>query len=247
MWRRLPSDARWGQLRPFASEVCGRSWNGPVEDPHLRDLRRRRDNRAVGKRSDDELTRSWWQTLPGMLTAAAGLISAITGLVVAVQQLRGDDHSSDASPSAVQATASTTGSGSAEPSGGVITSPAGAATAARVGFPSGRSVRIGEATYQVLTARAGAANPGELMLALRVRMTNDGPYAANFWNRTFRLRIGADTSAPTNFLDELVEAGTTETGEVDFSVPGAARRATLLVGDDPSKAIALPLRLTPRH
>ncbi len=27
--------------------------------------------------------RSWWRTLPGMFTAAAGLISAITGLIVA--------------------------------------------------------------------------------------------------------------------------------------------------------------------
>ena len=81
------------------------------------------------------------------------------------------------------------------------------------------------------------------MLALRVRMTNN----ANFWSRTFRLRVGADTSAPTNFLDEVVEAATTKIGAVDFSVAAAARRATLLVGDDPSKAIALPLRLAPRR
>ena len=43
------------------------------------------------------------------------------------------------------------------------------------------------------------------------------------------------------------KAGTTKIGDVDFSVPAAARRATLLVGDDPSKAIALPVRLAPRH
>jgi len=30
--------------------------------------------------------RSWWQTLPGILTATAGIITAITGLIVAIQQ-----------------------------------------------------------------------------------------------------------------------------------------------------------------
>ena len=183
-----------------------------------------------------------------MLTAAAALISAITGLVVAVQQLRGNDHSSSsASPSAAQAPTSTTANGAAPSSDGASTPSTGVRTAARVSFPSGRSVRIGEASYRVLTARAPAVNPGELMLALRVRMTNDGQYDANFWSRTFRLRAGADTSAPTNFLDELVPAGTTKIGAVDFSLGAATRRATLLVGDDPSKAIALPLRLTPRR
>jgi hypothetical protein len=195
----------------------------------------------------EQANRSWWQTLPGMLTAAAALISAITGLVVAVQQLRGSNHSSSGeSFSIAQTNTSPTGNGSVSSSGAGNTLPTGAATA-RVSFPSGRSVRIREASYRVLTARAGAANPGELMLALRVRMTNDGQYPVNFWSQTFRLRVGADTSAPTNFLDEVVEGGTTTTGEVDFNVSAAARRATLLVGDEPSKAIALPLRLTPRR
>jgi hypothetical protein len=30
---------------------------------------------------------SWWQTLPGILTAAAAIITAITGLVVALHQV----------------------------------------------------------------------------------------------------------------------------------------------------------------
>lgn len=31
-------------------------------------------------------TQSWWQTLPGILTALAGVLSAVTGLVVALHQ-----------------------------------------------------------------------------------------------------------------------------------------------------------------
>ena len=201
----------------------------------------------MGEPSAEAGSRSWWQTLPGMLTAAAALISAVTGLVVAVQQLRGSDHSSNASPSAGEAGSATTADRPAASSGGTRAPATGTARASKVSFPLGRSVRIGDASYRVLTATARAVNPGELMLGLRVRIANNGQYDANFWSRTFRLRVGSDTSAPTNFLDEVVAAGTTEIGNVDFSVRATARRATLLVGDDASKAIALQVRLTPRR
>jgi hypothetical protein len=214
----------------------------------LCDLRPPRDNHAVGEPSAEAGSRSWWQTLPGMLTAAAALISAVTGLVVAVQQLRGSDHSSSsASPSAGEAGSATTADRPTASSGGTRAPATGTARASKVTFPLGRSVRIGDASYRVLTATARAVNPGELMLGLRVRIVNNGQYDANFWSRTFRLRVGSDTSTPTNFLDEVVAAGTTDIGNVDFSVRATVRRATLLVGDDPSKAIALPVRLTPRR
>jgi len=35
---------------------------------------------------NEKSERSWWQTLPGILTAIAGIITAITGLIVALQQ-----------------------------------------------------------------------------------------------------------------------------------------------------------------
>jgi hypothetical protein len=36
--------------------------------------------------ADDEKSHNWWQTLPGLLTAAAGIITAIAGLVAILNQ-----------------------------------------------------------------------------------------------------------------------------------------------------------------
>jgi hypothetical protein len=177
--------------------------------------------------------RSWWRTLPGMFTAAAGLISAITGLVVAIGQLRPASHASSATSTA-----------SAE-----LSTPATSATdrpsQIRVQFPAGRHVEAnGGLRYDVLSAGSRAGNTGRVTLALRIRLTNPSRFPANFWNASFRLRTGADTSKPTNFLDDVVDGGTTDTREIDFSVATTAGTAALLVGDDPAHAIAVPLRLT---
>jgi hypothetical protein len=190
----------------------------------------------VARESEKVDSRSWWQTLPGMLTAAAGLISAITGLVVAVQQLRPSGHSS---PPAQAGALTTTPTGS-------TSAQSGRGADALVGFPAGRRAQVSEYRYDVLAARASAGNPGELVLALDVRMTNQGRFAGNFFGSSFRLRVGAETSVPTNFVDELVAAGTTKTATLDFTLPARARRATLIVGDDPTTAIALPLVINPR-
>ncbi|HEX9819998.1 MAG TPA: hypothetical protein VGD07_10330 [Methylomirabilota bacterium] len=44
------------------------------------------DTRADAVRSDDR-TKSWWHTLPGVLTAIAGVVTAVAGLVVALGQV----------------------------------------------------------------------------------------------------------------------------------------------------------------
>ena len=178
---------------------------------------------------------SWWRTLPGMFTAAAGLITAVTGLVVAVEQLR-PSHS--ASPPAVAA-ALTPSTSPAE-----TTPVAKTAAPLRVSFPAGTTVTTNHGLrYDVLSAETTVSNPGQLALAVHVKVTNPGEYDANVWSRTFRLRVGADTSAPTNFLDDIAPGGTTKAAEVDFDVPAGTRQATLLVGDDYANAVAVPLTL----
>ncbi len=188
--------------------------------------------------------RSWWQTLPGILTAIAALLTAITGFVVAMQQLR---PTASVAPTP-RALVATTAPGRSDGPGGagaaVGTATTAGATAYQVSLPSGGTAIVGDAHYAILSAVARPGNPGELRLTLTVRMTNENRYPANFWSATFRLRDGTDTSAPTNLLDELVDGGTTKTGEVDFALAANAAQATLLVGDDPARAIALPLAIT---
>jgi len=62
---------------------------------------------------------SWWQTLPGVLTGIAAVITAITGLAVAVVQITsGDPPRSDRDPAAVVTGAETTrATGSKAPGG----------------------------------------------------------------------------------------------------------------------------------
>jgi hypothetical protein len=194
--------------------------------------------------------KSFWQTLPGMLTAAAGLITAITGLIVAVQQLRpSHSQAEETAPNIVPADAS--------PSNGAVSTPltttratvaGGATNGAAVVFVQGRRARIGTLLYEVTSARAVPDNPGERRLVLKVKLTNTGRYDANFWAASFRLRANAHTAAPaapTDQLDDVVHGGTDETAQIDFVVPAAARQATFLIGDDPPHAVALPLRVVP--
>ena len=172
-----------------------------------------------------------------MFTAAAALISAVTGLVVAMHQLW-PEHSS-------KATAVSTASPGAVTADTVMSPPSTTpASKFTVRFPGGTHAEVGDAAYDVVGSAATVSNPGQLTLALRVRMTNKGRYPANFWSRSFRLRVGSDTSAPSNLLDDVVEGGTTDTGEVDFGIAEATPRATLLVGDDVAKAVALPVSLS---
>src|SRR5215469_5515424 len=56
-------------------------------------------------------SKSWWQTLPGVLTAVAALVTAITGLLVAVHQTGWFDHRNR---DQAQTTSSPTGSRESE-------------------------------------------------------------------------------------------------------------------------------------
>jgi hypothetical protein len=178
-------------------------------------------------------SRSWWLTLPGMLSALAGVITAVTGLVVALTQLTGGGGSATpvAAPSGPAGALSSV-------STGTLPGPTGSYTAA---FPAGAKATVEGAVYELLGANVEVRNPGELGLRLSVRMTNNGPYPANFWDRSFRLRVDGVPRAPVGGLDELVDGQSAKEGVVEFVIPEAARRLSLLVA-----TVSLPIVLTRR-
>ena len=178
---------------------------------------------------------SWWKTLPGMLTAIAGLITAVTGLIVALHQILPGSGSHPSSPPPITSVAAAlTDTGSQQP-------PASAAY--RVAFPSGTAARPG-VQYDVLRTRVERYNPGRLALKLTMRMTNDGPYPANFWDNSFRLSFGGATHAPIDGLDAVVDGRSSDVGTIVFVVPDSARRLTLLIGEQ--HTVRLPIVLTPQ-
>lgn len=192
--------------------------------------------------------RSWWQTMPGLLTAVAGLITAVTGLIVALHQL-GVGTGGGGSSAAPTVAARQQPSGDTTPAtsdGGGTEQPAAENAAYTVRFPAGTKATVNGNVYRILAARPERSNPGEVSLHLRVRLTNNGDYDANFWNGSFRMRVDGVPRAPTNFLDDLVHAHSAGEGEVVFAVPTSARKLTLLVGDDAAKAIRLPVVLKAR-
>jgi hypothetical protein len=193
---------------------------------------------------DDREKRPWWQTLPGVLTAIAGLVTAITGLVVALNQL-GVGFGTEAAPTATASSVAEPPASSAGPDAtDVLETTAGAPYT--VTFPGGTRARVGDAVYDIVGARVGRGNPGELALTLSIRMTNDGRYDANFWDRSFRLLVEGRARAPVGGLNELVAARSTEEGPVEFVVPETARQLTLLVGEEEREAVRIPIALRPK-
>ena len=189
----------------------------------------------------DTSARSWWQTLPGILTAIAGLITAVAGLLVALHQigLLGNKEKSAQSPPAYNDTAK-----QAEATA-LNTTPAPSkdakilanehARSYSVSFPSGTEVTLhsnrADGTYKILVAQLDNKNTGKLILKISVRLTNLGRSDLGFWSDSFRLIIDGVPRAPINSLNALVEARSAKEGEVVFEVPDTATNLVLSVAN----------------
>ena len=181
----------------------------------------------------------WWQTLPGVITAIAALITAVTGLI-AVLHSGTDAPRSEATvlhdrpgapPSSLASTSSTsTGTGSA----GTITLP--------LPSPSEVTVASGDATIRVLSIRLEPYNAKARSLVVGLRYTNNRDYDANFWDRSFRLIVDDVPREPTRGLNELVGAHAAKEGSVAFEVPVGLTSATLRIINGSEQA-DIPLQL----
>jgi len=177
---------------------------------------------------------SWWSTLPGMLTAAAGLITAVTALLVALNGIFGGPSapqasnravSSDATDGGARITTTTIETRATEASDG------GRASTYKVAFPRGTRLTGGiheDVVYDFLGGAAEPLNPGALKLALTVRATSKNPSSSNFSSTDFRLRVGDTNRAATNFFSEVVQYKTSIDRVVEFDVPEAAGTFTLI-------------------
>ena len=183
-------------------------------------------------RDPESESKGWWQTLPGLLTAAAGIITALTGLLVAVHQTGFFDRShqpvsqarSEPHPEADSSHPIQTESGA--------TAPVSSTSASRpLTLPENTEVRSGQAAFKLLSARLDPYSPDKVSLHFTVRMTNNDRYDANFWAASFRLLVDGSLQAPTNNLDELVSAHSAKEGDVEFVIPANVSTAGLQMGD----------------
>lgn len=169
--------------------------------------------------------KGWWQTLPGLLTAVATVVTAVTGLLVALHQAgclaRGTQPavSAQSEPHPIGA-----GSAASSPSTGVAASES-------LAIPANAEVYSEQAVYQLLSARLVPYSPEKVSLHFAVRMTNKDEFDLNFWAASFRLAVNGSLQSPTNNLDEIVPAHGAKEGDVEFVVPANVSTVGLQMGD----------------
>jgi hypothetical protein len=184
-------------------------------------------------------SKGWWQTLPGLLTAAAAIITAVTGLLLALHQTGLFNRSA---PAQTQSASQTAGE---SPAGGGAIPPATGTSASRpVTLPQITEVRSGQAVFKLLSASVDPYSLDKVSVHFTVRMTNNGPYPTNFWADSFRLSVNGTLQAPNNDLDDVVPSNSAKEGDVEFVIPATTSTAGLQMGDvgdgKPSIGITLP-------
>ena len=192
----------------------------------------------------------WWQTLPGILTATAAILTAIGGLIVAFHQAGFFDRVSQKAPQVQNETVKPSevigNSGATETIPSAKKSPPiGPKEPYPVALAGGTEVRAQDAVYKILAARLDRYAPNKLSLRFGVRMTNKGRFDANFWGASFRLLVDGVPQAPENFLDEVVPGNSAKEGVVEFVIPDTAAEVALQVGEVGEGAPAIPIPLKP--
>ena len=183
---------------------------------------------------------SWWQTLPGILTGIAALITAVTGLIVVFN--RTGNRSEDTRPASLSVPAIAQPGSPAESR---TSGPAGGAGRAEpIALPALSRVKLGGgvADITILSAQIEPLDLERRSLRFRVRYLNGGRYPANFWSDSYRLIVDDVPRAPTNLLDEVVAGDSAKEGDLIFELPISAKDVVLQIssGDERSR---LPFKL----
>jgi hypothetical protein len=190
-------------------------------------------------------SRGWWQTLPGLLTAGAAIITALTGLLVAVHQAGFFGHNSQAqTPTQAQVKAQPAEGSPHSIDAQSAVSPASVASSRQLTLPQIAQVRSGDAVYKLLSARLEPYSSDKVSLHLSVRMTNNDRFPANFWSDSFRLIVDGSLQAPTNSLNELLPSNSSKDGDVEFAIPAGVSTVGLQMGNvgDGKPAISINLK-----
>ena len=168
-------------------------------------------------------SKAWWQTLPGLLTAGAAVLTALTGFLVALNQmgLFHHSHSPVAAQNAVGQIAATPGAQIAGANG----------AGAPLSLPGNAELRTDDAVYTLLSARVSPYAPGQVALDLTVRMTNNDRFDANFWSKSFRLLVNGALQPPVNDLDDVAPANGAKEATIEFVIPANTSTVGLQMGD----------------
>jgi hypothetical protein len=203
--------------------------------------------------SEQSSSKSWWQSIPGVITGITAAITAVTGLIVALKQSGWFEPSV---PAKVTREASSTVAAPAPPPPAAPAREESRESApatppqprtASVPLPDLRDYKLGpahsKATFTLLDAQFVPQSTEKAALQVRLRMMNHDRYDTNFWDRSFRLIVDGLPTAPDSNLNELVPAESAKEGLVTFSIPRTTAAAKLKITyHDDSTEIPLDLR-----
>jgi hypothetical protein len=196
--------------------------------------------------SEEPQSKGWWQTVPGILTATAAIITAVTGLIVALHQTGLFDrerHEIPQSQNEAVKPPEVTASLAGPPPSTSKPPPINRAAPYPVNLSAGTEAKVGDFTYKILAARLDRYGPNKLSLRFQVRMTNNGRYPANFWGASFRLVVAGVPLAPDNDLNEIVDGHSAKEGVVEFVIPDTTADAGFQIGEAGEGAPVVPFVL----
>ena len=186
---------------------------------------------------------SWWQTVPGILTGIAAVITAVTGLIIAFN--RADNRQADERPSATNVASSQSSAAPPASPSPSSSGPAGASIQpVSIPLPTINRVKLsgGEAVITILSAKVEPIAADRRSLTFNVRYMNAGRYPANFWSDSYRLFVDEVPRAPTQLLDEVVAGDSAKEGEVVFEVPLDVKDVVLQISSGTDKT-RMPFKL----
>jgi hypothetical protein len=137
--------------------------------------------------SDEERSKSWWHTLPGVITGLTATITAVAGLIVAIKQTGWFGPDTPPVVTAPSSPTPTTLPSPVAPTAPIQDTPTStsASTPARqshsVDLPAMRDYKLGESTFTLLKAEVSPQTAEKDALQVRIRLMNHGPYDRNFW------------------------------------------------------------------
>jgi hypothetical protein len=204
-----------------------------------------------------EEQKSWWQTAAGLMTGVAALITAFTGLLIALHQIRKDSEdgkrpvteqsASTRDPSSGGGSKASEGSGQSASSSmegtkttvrsgqqRIASTPAVDRPAYAVALPAKHEFVLGAAQltgrFIVTSARLEPHSVESDILKVGVQVLVDSQEQQFPFNSTqFELRIDEQPYKSTTYFSEFVPVGQSRDHEVHFTIPHGPTRAVLWI------------------
>jgi hypothetical protein len=185
--------------------------------------------------------KSFWTTVPGIITGLAAIVTAVTGLIVALNGAGFFGKPAAAGKTAAETKPQIQKKMDSLPAKQAEPQPA---VNLKAVFSMTR-VKIEDHEYTILGSSLEAITPESNALKIKIKYKNNSNYSpATFWNEGFRLAIDGALTPPAGDLSALVERHAELVGAVTFEVPNNAKSLALHILDV-GKDIAIPIKLTP--